>query len=332
MVERIWRTPAKGYDRPFARLLGVRHGALSRRLQRIATDLGADDSFNRAAAKVWEHHGVKLSASSVRKCTLSSAQRATRQLEEEYARDYRALPAEGAEAVVAQLDGSLVRIVQAGARNAKRPRRWREIRLCAALAVGEVQARYAATFAEVDVVGRRWGHCAKQAGRGLHSRIHGLGDGAEWIALQFAKVFGESGRFTCDYFHVDEYLSAAAPFCRPHDPAGWRRTQCRRLKRGDRRAILRELQAHLEEDSIPNDEAPVRAAHRYIANRPEQLDYPAALAEELPIGSGLIESGHRHVLQARLKGPGRVWRQENAEAMAQLRVLRANQRWEEIWN
>ena len=332
MVERIWRTPDKGYDRPFARLLGVRHGALSRRLQRIATDLGADDSFSLATAKLQEHHGVKLSVSSLRKCTLTSAQRAARQLEEEYARDYRALPAEGAEAVVAQLDGSMICTVQTGARKAKRPRQWREIRLCAAQAAGEMEAHYAATFAEVDIVGRRWGHCAKQAGRGLQSRIHGVGDGAEWIALQFATVFGQAGRFTCDYFHVDEYLSAAAPFCRPHSPAQWRRTQCRRLKRGDQRAILRELQAHLEEDSVTNEEAPVRAAHRYIANRTEQLDYPASLAEGLPIGSGLIESGHRHVLQARLKGPGRVWLQANAEAMAQLRVLRANKRWKELWN
>lgn len=85
-------------------------------------------------------------------------------------------------------------------------------------------------------------------------------------------------------------------------------------------------------DSVTNEEAPVRAAHRYIANRTEQLDYPASLAEGLPIGSGLIESGHRHVLQARLKGPGRVWLQANAEAMAQLRFLRANKRWKELWN
>jgi hypothetical protein len=49
------------------------------------------------------------------------------------------------------------------------------------------------------------------------------------------------------------------------------------------------------------EEAPVRNAHRYVSNRQDCLDYPRALALGLPIGSGMIESGHRHVLQARLK-------------------------------
>jgi hypothetical protein len=61
-------------------------------------------------------------------------------------------------------------------------------------------------------------------------------------------------------------------------------------------------------------------------------DYPRAIRLELPIGSGMIESGHRHVLQARLKQPGTAWLPENADAMAQLRVLRSNGLWRHLWN
>ncbi len=53
---------------------------------------------------------------------------------------------------------------------------------------------------------------------------------------------------------------------------------------------------------------------------------------ELPIGSGLIESGHRHVLQARLKKAGAAWLVENADEIANLRVLRANGDWLSLWN
>ena len=67
-------------------------------------------------------------------------------------------------------------------------------------------------------------------------------------------------------------------------------------------------------------------------NRGDAFDYPRALKHQLPIGSGLIESGHRHVLQARLKGAGTSWLPDNAERMAQLRVLRANHQWESLWN
>jgi len=47
------------------------------------------------------------------------------------------------------------------------------------------------------------------------------------------------------------------------------------------------------------------------------------IAAGLPIGSGLIEAGHKHVLQARLRISGAAWLPSNGETMAQLRVLRS---------
>ncbi len=96
-------------------------------------------------------------------------------------------------------------------------------------------------------------------------------------------------------------------------------------------AVLEALEPSLEPATVTDESAPVRAAHRYLANRLEALDYPAALAQELPIGSGLIESGHKHVLHARLKGPGTAWLPAHADAIAQLRVLRSNQLWNDFW-
>ena len=82
----------------------------------------------------------------------------------------------------------------------------------------------------------------------------------------------------------------------------------------------------------PEEEAPVRNGHRYLTNRIDCLDYPRALKLGLPIGSGMIESGHRHVLQARLKKAGAAWLHDHADQIAHLRVLRANHQWESFWN
>ena len=46
----------------------------------------------------------------------------------------------------------------------------------------------------------------------------------------------------------------------------------------------------------------------------------------------MIESGHRPVLPARLKKAGPAWRPDHADQLAHLRVLRANQQWESLWN
>lgn len=71
---------------------------------------------------------------------------------------------------------------------------------------------------------------------------------------------------------------------------------------------------------------------RYIHNRLEQLDYKGAMAAELPIGSGEIESAHRYVIQQRLKRSGSWWSVKNAGAMLALRVLRVNQDWHSYWS
>jgi hypothetical protein len=252
-------------------------------------------------------------------------------LEQEYEKPFRILPSVGAEHVIAEADGTMICTVSPGKRKGKKPRGWKEMRLTAAQAQGKEQTFYAATFSGVDEVGRRWGHCANQAGWGLNSQIHAVGDGAEWIRLQTREVFGEQGIFLCDFFHVSEYLGAAAESCKASAPARWRRTQQARLKRGALEKVIEALAEHLEPPGTSEEEAPVRNGHRYLTNRTDCVDYPRALNLGLPIGSGMIESGHRHVLQARLKKAGTAWLAENADQIAHLRVLRANRQWLTLW-
>jgi hypothetical protein len=330
--ERVWQSHTKNYLRLLGPAIGVKARGRSRRLERVLTDFGCEHSFGQAAVRLQEHYGFELNVSALRQATLKSAQRAHQELEQEYAQSFRVLPAKGAEQVVAQADGSMICTVLPGARQAKRPREWKEIRLSAAQAVDSAQTFYAATFGEVDQAGRRWGHCARQAGWGLNSHIHALADGAEWIRLQTREVFGSQASFLCDYYHVSEYLAAAAPTCRAQAPASWRKTQQNRLKRGALTKVLEALAPHLEAADTPEELAPVTNAYRYLSNRSDCLDYPRAIALGLPIGSGMIESGHRHVLQARMKKAGAAWLLENAEKMANLRVLRANNQWLRLWN
>ncbi|HYG34383.1 MAG TPA: hypothetical protein VEC99_06340 [Clostridia bacterium] len=332
VAERIWRTQAQKYLRLLPRAIGVSPRGRSRRLDRALTDFGSEHSFRHAAARVLEHYGFEINASAVREATLQNAQRASQFLQKEYEQPFRVLPAAGVEQVVAEADGSMICTVAAGPRQGKKPREWKEIRLTAAQALGSAQTFYAATFGEVDEVGRRWGHCTRAAGWGLNSQIHALGDGAEWICLQTAEVFGAQGTFLCDYYHVSEYLAEAAPTCRAKAPDQWRRTQQARLKRGALDKVIDALAEHLEPLGTPEAEAPVTNAHRYLDNRTDCLDYPRALRLGLPIGSGMIESGHRHVLQARLKKPGAAWLLTNADRIANLRVLRANGQWFSLWN
>ena len=332
MRERVWRTAAQNYLRLLPQAIGVSPRGRSIRLERALTDFGCEHSFAHAAARVEEHYGFAMGVSAVRGATLEHAQRADKKLADQYQEPFRILPAVGAERVIAEADGTMICTVAPGKRKDKKPRAWKEMRRTAAQAQGKVETVYAATLGSVEEVGRRWGHCARQAGWGLNSQIHALGDGAEWIRLQTREVFGKQGAFWCDFFHVSEYLGAAAAICRAQAPDRWRHTQQDRLKRGALGKVVAALAEHLEPADTPEADAPVCNAHRYLTNRTDCLDYPRALKLELPIGSGMIESGHRHVLQARLKKAGTAWLVEHADQIANLRVLRANGQWSSLWN
>ena len=197
VTERLWRSHSQSYIRPLPARLGVTSRGRSRRLERVLTDFGCEHSFARAADSVLEHYGLAIGVSAVRAATLAHAQRARAQLEEQYAQPFRALPAVGAAHVIAQADGTMICTVAPGSRKGKRPRQWQEMRLVAAQAKDSATTVYGATFGSVEATGRRWGHVTRAAGWGLHSRIHAVGDGAEWIRSQSREVFGAQALNGC---------------------------------------------------------------------------------------------------------------------------------------
>lgn len=309
----------------------MRPRSCSRRLQRALTDFGADHAFAFAAAKVQEHYGVSVAVERVRTVTLHHAQ----VLAAQAPAPVRTLPAHGPAHLVAEADGTMVPVVDTSAappgadRRKHRQVRYQEARLVAAQAHKTVTTHYGATLHDVADTGLRWARCAAQAGWGLDTQIHALGDGAPWIAEQARTQFGAQSRYTVDLFHVCDYLTAAAPD--PTHAKSFVDPLRQALRASDHPTVLAALRPRAEPSAVPDDQAPVRAALRYLENRLDQLDYARALKLDLPVGSGLIESGHRHVLQARLKQAGAWWTEAHAHALCQLRTVRANRQWDNYW-
>lgn len=296
------------------------------------SDFGLEQSFSRAARSTQEHYGFEISPSTVAKVTGKHAERIAEQQKQRPA--VGVLPADGAKQLIAQSDGSFVRIVTTDPQqqDARKSRTvdFQEARLCASTAQGSDTTYYEGTFGSVDSLGSLWEHSAKNAGWGLNSEIHVVADGASWIARQAEQVFGSQGSFLVDFYHVCDYLAAAASSC-SEETQSWMRTQKQRLKSGKAYEVIATLKNSLEPEQVPDEEAPVRKAHRYLSNREEQLDYQSALNQELPIGSGLIESAHKHVIQARMKIPGAAWSIENAESIIRARAFRASGYWQDYW-
>lgn len=293
-----------------------------------------EDSFEKSSQRLKEHYGFTLPLSAVANLTRAHARGMSRR-QEKTCENAGALPREGADEIIAEADGSFLRIVSTDPKtnDLRKSRKvdFREARLCASAAKGSDKVYYDATFGPVDTVAKLWAQTAKMAGMSLQSHIHTLADGAIWIDLQRRIAFGERGELLIDLYHVLEYLGAAAPGCSDR-PKQWLKTQKKRLKKGQANKVINELKEHREEQSCPEEDSPVRRAWRYLSNRSEHLAYHRAIEKNLPLGSGMIESGNKHVLQARMKIPGAAWNIDNAENFARARALRANHQWEPYWD
>jgi len=148
----------------------------------------------------------------------------------------------------------------------------KEVRLCAAQVKGEVSAIYSTSLDEgVLHAGLEWRKVVDMAGAGEATAIHGVGDGAPWIAAEFDRQFGTAGHYLIDFYHVSEYLAQAAALASPQAPDLWRHNQQELLKAGQLDKVLANL------DALPQEHDAVRKAAAYLREREGHLDYRSAL-------------------------------------------------------
>ncbi len=295
-------------------------------LQEILVDFGADVSYGEAEKKVSKHYGIDIGKTCIRNTTTKHAHRMLNQTEN--IKKHRPKKPHVKE-IIAETDGVMVPIVfidktSDGDRRKGKKFGWCEGRLSLAYAKGSRDISYAATFGSPEKVGEQLADCVRAVGRGKDTLIHGVGDGALWIEEQFDITFGSDASYTIDFYHLSEYIAKAAACICPNDRDGWRRAKQKAIKEKNINDLLIELEKHINEESAEDHVCEAMICYQYITRRPNQFEYKKAIENDLPIGSGRIESGNRSVVQRRMKIPGAWWDKDNAEAMLNLRAIRAS--------
>lgn len=328
-TEQIFLSEGK-IHRPFAKRFGLHCRHYSRRLQRAVTDFGADVSFEAAAEKMKEHYRLEVPASMIRKITQEHA----RKIDGVKIGDLR----EKANAIVAEMDGGMVPIVEVGEKSQGidlRKRRkvcWKEAKVCFAREHKTISRIYGAIIGSPEEVGIKLYECARKIGFVETTYVHGLGDGAQWIVDEMENQFGTQSHFLVDFFHMSEYLAGASSWCDASNAKGWLEEKKEMMKASKGEKVLEELKIKLSNLENNSEDNGLVKCIRYMSKRLKYMDYAGAKQKGLPIGSGEIESSHRHLVQKRLKIAGAWWKIENANAMLNLRTARANKCWEAYWN
>ena len=172
--------------------------------------------------------------------------------------------------------------------------------------------------------------------RGLENatRVVTVNDGAIWIQ-NFTDYHAPQATRIIDFSHMSGYLATAGKAVFGEgtpDFQQWFKDIRHQLKYEPPQKSLTELSRLKQKAVTLEQQATVEEAIFYMQSRLSMLDYPHFQASAFPIGSGSVESGHKVVVQPRLKGAGMRWAEPNLNPMLALRNLIANDRWSTGWS
>lgn len=315
--------------------LGLLPGALTPQCQGWLIRLSVWMPFAPAAALFAEMTGTPVSAATAHRLTIQAGQTGCALQAQETAvlAQTMPLPTATPSTQVLSVDGAMVPL---------RGGDWGEVKT---LAVGELTTQPqpdgtissktqaisyfsrltdATTFTEAA----RWEIHRRGVERA--TRVVAVNDGAEWIQ-GFLDHHCPSAVRILDFPHASQRLTTISEACfgvGHADAQTWQAEQRRVLKTEGGRAVLatiRALQGRLPDPSVVAEDL------GYLAKREAQLNYAAFQAQGLPIGSGMVESANKLVVEARLKGSGMHWEREYVNGMLCLRNAVCSDRWAEQW-
>jgi hypothetical protein len=178
---------------------------------------------------------------------------------------------------------------------------------------------------------------AEQAVLELHRRgieragqVGAVVDGAEWCQAFIDYQYAEALRIL-DLPHAGEHITLIGQSATPEGPL-LSEAECARLRQALKQegpeGVLSDVRglvaAHPELPNLAKELA-------YLEKRQAQMQYPQFAAAGWPLGSGMVESANKLVVEERLKGAGMHWEEGNVNPMLALRNAWCNERWEESW-
>jgi len=299
-------------------------GELSNAMERRILDFGVNDTFQSAAERWSIHYPTTISSNLVRR-VVDRVGRRCEAASSELSLQEACLPRcdEPARSLVVAGDGSML---------LTREESWKEAKV-AVVARGEeiIEEKNRRTVSEARYVAVLGGKeefaaslkAALEAERADEvTNVVWLGDGApeNWTMASelcpFAVQVLDVQHAIQNGMECGKMLLGESDECVPL----WERRIRQLLDAPSPDAAIRELMACVPETT---NEAEIAALDRlvgYYRRNEARMRYTTFRELGSPIGSGIVESAHRHVLQVRMKRAGQRWAIKRARRMARLRA------------
>jgi hypothetical protein len=173
---------------------------------------------------------------------------------------------------------------------------------------------------------------------GIHlaAEVLFVSDGADWIWTRLEQLLRDVGldaakvKLALDYYHATEHVSKALSACKSLS-AKARETLfselCRLLLEP---AGAEQVVQRLKELARGRRAAKINKEINHLDKHLEHMHYSRLRTENLPIGSGVVESAIRRVVNLRFKSASQCWAPKNPEPLLYLRALCKSGRWDQF--
>jgi len=198
------------------------------------------------------------------------------------------------------------------------------------------QRRLVAVFGDIEALQERlWCEALRQGIRHT-TQVVWLSDGARGLWRLFEEHFTAYATGILDFYHaVQQLWKSAAAWLDGRTPQarrwfGWAR---HRLRHGHPDGVLADLADALEVEGLPDTARDtLRTVYAYLERHREHIDYAAYKALGLPLGSGMVESACKWLIQQRFKGVGMRWSEDGFNHLLHLRLAWVNGRFDALFN
>jgi hypothetical protein len=156
-----------------------------------------------------------------------------------------------------------------------------------------------------------------------------LSDGGKWCRT-VAETHFPGATLILDVFHLAKHvIETANALLKPggKNNEDWRRSVLRGLLEGEYETVVESLRTVTY--TLKSKREAIRKFLGYLEANKDRRNYTAYVEAHDPIGSGPIEAACRHVIGDRMKGAGRRWDDDGADAMARLRAVLCSGEWDE---
>jgi Uncharacterised protein family (UPF0236) len=303
------------------------------------TRLGSRLPYAEAEEELRLMWGITVSRGTIRQLTLRHGQLAEQLVNEMVEQLEREAPNPTArpEQLVMSSDGAFVQLTNG---------EWREVKT---VTFGEFQSQWdtkeqktvvktdkLSYFSRVEPAETFSRHALyewQQRGGENARRVVAVNDGARWIQ-SFIDYHCPQAVRVIDFAHAQSYVATVGKAVYGEDTETFRRWFAAASKQLGQKppqrtiADLHWLQSQHDPDGQNQEMA--QAIH-YLTSRLDMIDYPHFRRQQIPIGSGIGESGNNVVMQRRMKQAGMRWAESSLNPMLSLRNLLCNQRWHTGW-